>query len=270
MRIDALATAVAHRRFLLTALGANFVVVPLVVWALLPIVGDDPAVRLGVVIVLVVPCTDWFITFARLGGGDTALAVIVTPVNLLLQLVLLPLYVRLLAGEAVDSLVDRGAVLTSFVILVVVPFAAATLCRSVAGRLDRTDQIDRAGPSAVPLVASVVFLVTATNAQLVVDEIASLRSVVVVFVVYGVAVTLLATVAANVVRLDHRSARTLLFSVATRNSFVVLPVALALDDRFRITALVVLVQSLVELLVVVLLLRIAPLLLPAAVRDRGS
>ena len=43
-------------------------------------------------LVLLVPCTDWFITFTRLGGGDTLRAITVTPLNLLVQLLLLPVY----------------------------------------------------------------------------------------------------------------------------------------------------------------------------------
>lgn len=53
---------------------------------------DDPALRLGVRLALLVPCTDWFITFTQLGRGNTSRAIAVTPLNLLLQLLLLPVY----------------------------------------------------------------------------------------------------------------------------------------------------------------------------------
>lgn len=66
-------------RFMSAALLGNFVFVPLLVWGLLPLVADDPAIRLGVLLVLLVPCTDWFIPFTHLGGGDTHRAIAVTP-----------------------------------------------------------------------------------------------------------------------------------------------------------------------------------------------
>lgn len=68
----------------------RFVLIPLVVWFILQWLPDDPALHLGVLLVLLVPCTDWFITFAQLGRGNTARAVAVTPLNLLAQLLLLP------------------------------------------------------------------------------------------------------------------------------------------------------------------------------------
>ncbi|HXF89309.1 MAG TPA: arsenic resistance protein, partial [Xanthobacteraceae bacterium] len=53
--------AFRDRRFMGAVLLGNFVVVPVVVWLLLALVPADPAVRLGVLLVLLVPCTDWFI-----------------------------------------------------------------------------------------------------------------------------------------------------------------------------------------------------------------
>lgn len=68
-------------RFMGTVLVGNFLLVPLAVWGLLAFLPDDPAIRLGVLLVLLVPCTDWYITFTHLGGGDTDRAIAATPVN---------------------------------------------------------------------------------------------------------------------------------------------------------------------------------------------
>lgn len=83
-------------RFLTTALVGNFVLIPAVVWALIQFAPDDQALRLGLLLVLLVPCTDWFITFTQLGRGDATRATVLTPITLLLQLLLLPLYLWLL------------------------------------------------------------------------------------------------------------------------------------------------------------------------------
>lgn len=77
-------------KFIAAVLGGNFVLVPLLVAALLVLLPAEPAVRLGVLLVLLVPCTDWFVTFTHLGGGDTRRALAVTPLNLLVQFAALP------------------------------------------------------------------------------------------------------------------------------------------------------------------------------------
>lgn len=58
--------------------------------------------------------------------------------------------------------------------------------------------------------------------------------------------------------LPVRQARTLLFSFATRNSFVVLPFALALPAAWDVAALVIVFQSLIELFGVLVLLCLVP------------
>lgn len=71
---------------------------------------------------------------------------------------------------------------------------------------------------------------------------------------------------ASRLRFDPPAGRALLFSGATRNSLVVLPLALALGDEYALTAAVIVTQTMVEVLGMVAYVRIVPRLLPS----RGS
>ncbi|MGC8035578.1 arsenic resistance protein, partial [Salmonella enterica] len=74
---------------------------PLVAWALgAGLLGAQPDLRIGLLLLLVTPCTDWYLVFTALARGHTGIAVALLPVNLVLQLMLLPVYVLLLGGEA--------------------------------------------------------------------------------------------------------------------------------------------------------------------------
>ena len=79
VRFDQLPAAFKDARFVSAALIGNFVVLPVVVWGVLMLVPDDPAIRLGLLLVLLVPCTDWFLTFAHQAGGDLRRAIAITP-----------------------------------------------------------------------------------------------------------------------------------------------------------------------------------------------
>ena len=61
---------------------------------------------------------------------------------------------------------------------------------------------------------------------------------------------------------DASAARALLFTGATRNSLVVLPLALALGDEYAVTGAVIVAQTLVEVLGMVVYVRLVPRLLP--------
>jgi len=77
--------------------------------------------------VLLVPCTDWFITFTHLAKGDTGRAMAVTPVVLLVQIALLPVYLWLFMGRSFAEILAAERILAVFATLIVLPLVAAWL-----------------------------------------------------------------------------------------------------------------------------------------------
>jgi ACR3 family arsenite efflux pump ArsB len=256
-----LGEAMRDARFVTTVLGGNFLAVPLLVAALLPLVPVDPAVRLGVVLVLVVPCTDWFITFTHLARGDTARAIAVTPLLLLAQLLLLPAYAWLLVGGGVTAEVPLDHVATAFGALIILPLVGAWLTERRAER-DGGALIARLAWAPVPLLAVVVFLIAASQVGAVAEALPLLAKVTVAFVLFLAMTLALGVGLARAADLTGRAGRTLTFSLGTRNSFVVLPLALALPPAWHTSAIVIVVQSLVELFGMLVFLRLVPRLLP--------
>ena len=232
-------------RFVLAILLGNFVLIPLLVWLALQWLPDDPALRLGVLLVLLVPCTDWFITFAQLGRGNTARAIAVTPLNLLLQLLLLPAYLWLMLPAAdFSAALKTEDMLPAALMLIGVPLVAAALTELwVEARPERTVLRERLGWWPVPLLAVVVFLIAGAQ----VGTVLNAGPVLPVFVGFLLVAALLARSLAHWLRLPVDAGRTLAFSLGTGNSFVVLPFALALPAGWETTVVVVVFQSLVEL-----------------------
>ncbi len=236
-------------RFVLAILLGNFVFIPLLVWLALQFLSNDPALRLGVLLVLLVPCTDWFITFTQLGRGSTARAIAVTPLNLLLQLLLLPAYLWLMLPAAdFSAALKTEDMLPAALVLIGWPLAAAALTeRWVEARPERNVWRERLGWWPVPLLAMVVFLIAGAQVGTVLDAGAVLLTVLPVFVGFLLVAALLARGLARWLRLPVEAGRTLAFSLGTRNSFVVLPFALALPAGWETTVVVIVFQSLVEL-----------------------
>lgn len=79
---------IGHRRFFAALLVVNFILVPPLAWLLARFLPHDPVILLGAYLVLLAPCTDWFVSFTLLGKGDARLAIAATPVLLLAQLIL--------------------------------------------------------------------------------------------------------------------------------------------------------------------------------------
>jgi ACR3 family arsenite efflux pump ArsB len=239
--------AFLDHRFVAAVLGGNFLILPALVWALLAWLPDDPAVRLGALLVLLVPCTDWFITFSQLGGGNVPRAIAVTPANLLLQLLLLPMYLVLMLGTGPSSALSLADVWPALLVVTVPLIAAAVSERWIEARPERTRVRERLAWWPVPLLGLVVFLIAAAQVQAVREALSLLPMLVPLFVVFLLLAALVARALASVLRLPTEQGRTLAFSLGTRNSFVVLPFALSLPAGWEIAAVVIVVQSLVEL-----------------------
>ncbi len=245
-------------RFLATALVGNFVLVPLVVWGLVQLLPDDDVLRLGMLLVLLVPCTDWFITFTQLGRGDTPRAIALTPITLIVQLALLPAYLWAMSGVDVGS-VFSFADLWPALLVVLGPLLLAALTEIWSSRSEGGARlVVGLGWGPVPLLAVVILLVATAHVGEVRDSLHVLPFVLAVSVAYLAAALALAKGLGAATRLPVTQRRALAFSLGTRNSFIVLPFALSLPAGWEVAAIVVVMQSLVELFGMVLYLWFVP------------
>jgi len=241
--------AISDTRFLKAAVTGNFLVIPAILWGLMHWLPEDPAIRLGVLLVLLVPCTDWFITFTHLGAGDTKHAIAFSPVSLLMQVVLLPLYLWLFLGEAFVIAAARQEMFSAFAGLILLPLLGAFITEKwVEKAPGRRRVLERLAWFPVPLLALVVLVIAATQVNLVTASLGVLGQLLLIFVGYLLVAALVARALAGLFLLPPSQGRVLAFSMGTRNSFVVLPLALALPPSYELAVVAIVFQSLVELL----------------------
>ncbi|TFH87470.1 arsenic resistance protein [Billgrantia azerbaijanica] len=235
-------------RFLAALLLGNFVVIPLVLGGLMTLLPLSPALQAGVLLVLLVPCTDWFISFTHLGKGDAGRAIAATPVLLLAQLLALPISLWLFLGAEWFQAAISTHLLSAFAGLILTPLALAWVTERLAERhLNARRWVHGLGMLPVPLLALVVFVIAASQVTTVAGLTGVLVQVLLIFVAYLVFAAFLGKTLGRLFQLPTRSARTLTFSFGTRNSFVVLPIALALPEAWQAAVVVIVFQSLVEL-----------------------
>ncbi|MDT0269156.1 bile acid:sodium symporter [Streptomyces sp. DSM 44915] len=251
-------------RFLAATLVVNFAVVPLVVAAMFTFLPADRAVRLGVLLVLLAPCVDYVIVFSGLAGGSAGQLLAATPLLLVAQLVLLPGYLFLFLGSDLADIVETGPFVEAFVVLIAVPLALAWLTQAWAARRPAGRRVaDAAGTTMVPLMAATLLVVVASQVPKLDDNLTDVARVVPFYVLFLVVMAFAGLGVARLFRLDVPAGRAVVFTGATRNSLVVLPLALALPDPLAVAAVVVVTQTLVEVVGMVVYVRAVPRLLPA-------
>lgn len=115
-------------RFTLSAVIINFVFTPLFGYLLGKIFFPGSLdIRIGLLMLLVTPCTDWYLVFTGLSKGNVELGMSILPLNLVLQIVLLPVYLLVLIGSEVTM--DVGSLVSSVAMVLVIPFVLAYITK---------------------------------------------------------------------------------------------------------------------------------------------
>jgi arsenite transporter len=248
-----------HGRYMAAVLALNFLVVPVVVWLLARLAPQEPAFLLGVYLVLLTPCIDYVIVFAGIGGGEDRLVLASTPALMLLQMLLLPFYLWVFMGAKLVAAVEVGPFLEAFLLLIVLPLGLALLTERWAKRNQAGERWAAAmGWLPVPFMALTLLVVVASQLPKIGDSLVQVARVVPVYVAFLVVMAVVGMVVARAFGLGTKERRALVFTGATRNSLVVLPLALALPAAFALTPAVVVTQTLVELVGLLVYVRLVP------------
>ncbi|PZR12916.1 MAG: arsenic resistance protein [Azospirillum brasilense] len=251
--------AVARLRFLAALLATNFVLVPTLVLGLVQFLPGDPMIRLGVLLVLLAPCIDYVVTFSHVGRADARLLLAATPALLLVQVLLLPLYLRLILGDDAARLVRFEPFLHAFVWLIAAPLALAAMVQAAAQRSGALAWVSSLlGLLPVPATAAVLFVVVAAVTPQLGLGLEGALMAVPLYVAYAVAAPLLGWAAARAAGLDGPAGRAVAFSAGTRNSLVVLPLAFAVPNAVPVLPAIIVAQTMVELVASLAYMRLIP------------
>ncbi|QHA38773.1 arsenic resistance protein (plasmid) [Rossellomorea marisflavi] len=250
----------ANRRFIWALLTVNFVAVPVVVWLLARFLPDYPPLLLGVYLVLLTPCIDYVIVFTALGRGNEKIILISTPILFITQMLLLPLYLILFIGSEAVTIVDPAPFLEAFLGLIVIPLGLAIALQIIAKKSRAgIRMIDLSAWLPVPFMALTLFVVVASQIGKVSADINLIIKVIPIYIAFMIIMPFISKVIAKWFKLDIGSGRALIFSGSTRNSLVVLPLALALPDTMNtLVAAIIVTQTIVELAVELMYIRLVP------------
>lgn len=253
----------SDKAFLSAVLVGNFVLIPVLVWILTRTLSDQPALLIGALLVLLTPCIDYVVVFTHLGKGDSRLVLAATPVLLLLQLLLLPIYLGIMAGSDSGVVIAVAPFVEAFLLLIVAPLLLAVATSSLAKRSKAVGQWNAAWAwLPVPAMALVLIVVIGSQIASIVSQLERLMPVVPVYLGFMIFAPIIGMVTSRLFKLRAEAGRAVMFTTSTRNSLVVLPLALALPEEVRVlAAAAVITQTLIELVSELIYVRVIPILM---------
>lgn len=94
--INDLLKSFSNLKFFSANLAINFLWTPVFAWVLgYLFLQDHLSLWIGFVMLMITPCTDWYLIFTGIAKGNTTLSASVLPLNLILQVILLPVFLLL-------------------------------------------------------------------------------------------------------------------------------------------------------------------------------
>ncbi len=209
----------------------NFVISPVIAVGLAQLFFDGSAgYAFGLYMIALIPTSGMTAAWTGLAGGDLEAALVALALNLLLAVLVLPLYLSVLVGGT--GLFDPMSLYRQLAIVVVVPM--------IAGNLTRRYLLSRYDPSGFkslkPVfggvssvgVMLIVFIATAMQStQILSDPITSVSTILPLVVFYALVLAVGAVLGRYLLRTDQSIA--LIYATSMRNLSIALAIVVAAD-----------------------------------------
>jgi ACR3 family arsenite transporter len=143
VRLGEVGRAVRSPRQLGVVLVANYLVAPFFMLALANLFVADPELRTGLILYGLAPCIAMVIIFTYLAKGNVPMALVFVALNSVVQMLLIPVYARLLIG---DVAFDVWVVAESVVLYLGLPLVAGVLTRQAVVRRGGEAAMERLKP----------------------------------------------------------------------------------------------------------------------------
>ncbi|WNY27782.1 arsenic resistance protein [Methanolapillus ohkumae] len=264
--LGSLGKAFKNVKFASTAVIFNFVWTPLFAWFLADLfLTGSPDLQVGFLMLMVTPCTDWYIIFTGAAKGNVSLGAAQLPINLILQIALLPVYLYVFAGSVVE--IDMLTLVKSIVIVLLIPFVAATIFRKLfvlkwgTEKFENKILIHNDNMQFLFLNLAIIAMF-ASQGELLLKNPGLLLQMLVPVLIFFAATFLLGQVVGRTLQMNYEDTAALNLTTLARNSPLSLAIAVSAFPESPLIALALVIGPLIELPVLVvisqILLKIRP------------
>ncbi|WP_317856067.1 arsenic resistance protein [Chakrabartyella piscis] len=243
-----LRTACKNIKYTNVALVINFVITPVIAYVLGNVFfGDSIEIRIGLLMLLVTPCTDWYLVFTGLAKGNVELNISILPINLILQIVLMPVYLFVFLGSEIQMEVSH--LLQSIVFVLLIPFVFALVTNQILKKKEvikewvsqQSDNLQM-----LFLCLAVIVMFASQGSNLFANPMLLCRLFVPLLIFFAL-LFCIAQGIGKVLQFPKRDIVALNFTTLARNSPLSLAIAVAAFPDYPLVALALVIGPLIEL-----------------------
>ena len=216
--------------FLAIALLANFILVPFLGYGIASLfLSAHPLFMVGIVIYFMSPCTDWFLSFTKLSGGNVALGTALIPINMITQLLLYPVYLELFTSNVVQ--IETATVSGSLWQWFLLPLIMAILARQILAKVLTSTQFEAivkiADEATLWVTSLLVLQIFAGNISVLENHLSVFIWALLAVFVFFLLTWLLGEVLSHLFKLHYPEYALLTMTIASRNAPMMLAITVA-------------------------------------------
>lgn len=233
-------------KFSLTSLIINFLWTPLFGYFLGTLfLKGNIDVMIGFFMLILTPCTDWYLVFTKMAKGDLTLSLSILPINLILQIILLTIYLVIFFSSA--NTMDYSQLANSLLIVIVIPFIAAQIVKAILNN-DLKDQASNLFSSLqIWFLSLAVFSIFASQGELLFSNIESVVTIFIPLIIFFSINVIIDLLVSEKINFTYQEYASLTMTTLARNSPLALAIAINSFPGHELIAIALVIGPLIEL-----------------------
>lgn len=233
-------------KFTSTSLIINFIWTPLFGYFLGNLfLNGNIDIFIGFFMLILTPCTDWYLVFTKMAKGDLNLSLSILPINLILQLILLPIYLIIFfSSNNTINYIDLGY---SLLIAIVIPFVLAQLSKMILNQEMGEKLTGFFSKYQIIFLALAVFAIFNSQGKLLFDNLNTVLTIFIPLMVFFAINTVIDLLLSQQINFTYEEYASLTMTTLARNSPLALAIAINSFPGHELIAIALVIGPLIEL-----------------------
>ena len=200
---------------------------------------------IGFFMLILTPCTDWYLVFTKMAKGNLNLSLSLLPINLILQIVLLPVYLILFfSSNNTMNYADLGY---SLLIVIVIPFVLAQMTKLLLNQDLNEKLTGFFSHYQIIFLALAVFAIFNSQGKLLFENLNSVLTIFIPLIAFFATNTIIDLLLSEQIRFTYEEYASLTMTTLARNSPLALAIAINSFPGRELIAIALVIGPLIEL-----------------------
>lgn len=209
---------------------------------------------IGFFMLILTPCTDWYLIFTKIAKGDLNLSLSILPINLILQIVLLPIYLIIFFSN--NNAINYSNLVYSLIIVIVIPFLSAQITKLILN--NKLKEITNFfSKYQIVFLALAVFAIFNSQGNQLFGHLNSVLTIFIPLIIFFITTTLIDLLLSEQIHLTYEEYASLTMTTLARNSPLALAIAINSFPNHELIIIALVIGPLIELPILYLVSRFA-------------